>query len=115
MSKVIHADSSEFFRKMMRSFLSELGLESDSFERGADVINAINTGEASFVITGLTLADMGGEELIKRIIASSRSVPVIIVTSNDEAAQAKRLSALGVRAKILKSGNWKDELRNILG
>jgi DNA-binding NtrC family response regulator len=115
MSKVVHADNSEFFRKLMKSFLSELGLESESFDRGEDVINAVNTDEVSFVITGLALADMSGEELIKRIIASSRPVPVITVTSNDEMIQAKRLSALGVKANILKSGNWKGELRNILG
>jgi DNA-binding response OmpR family regulator len=99
----------------MRTFLTEQGLESESLERGEDVVNAVNTGEVSFVITGLALADMSGEELIKRIIASSHSVPIITVTSNDEEAQAKRLSALGVKANILKSGNWKDELRNILG
>ena len=114
MSRVIHADNSEFFRKLMRTFLSEMGLESESFERGEDVINAVNAGNVSFVITGLALTDMSGEELIKRIIASSHPVPVITVTSNDEASQAKRLSALGVKANILKSGNWKNDLRNIL-
>ncbi|MDR2052740.1 MAG: response regulator [Treponema sp.] len=115
MSKVIHVDNSEFFRKLMKTFLSELGLESESFERGEDAVNVVNGGEVSFVITGLALADMSGEELIKRIIASSRPVPVITVTSNDETAQAKRLGALGVKANILKSGNWKDQLRDILG
>jgi DNA-binding NarL/FixJ family response regulator len=115
MSRVIHADNSEFFRKLMRTFLTELGLESESLERGEDVVNAVNTGEVSFVITGLALADMSGEELIKRIIASSHPVPIITVTSNNEEAQVRRLSALGVKANILKSGNWKDDLRNILG
>jgi two-component system cell cycle response regulator len=115
MSRVIHVDNSEFFRKLMKTFLSEMGLESQSFERGEDTINAVNAGEVSFVITGLALADMSGEELVKRIIASSHPVPIIAVTSNDETAQAARLSALGVKANILKSGNWKEELRNILG
>jgi two-component system cell cycle response regulator len=115
MAKIIHVDNSEFFRKLMKTFLSELGLESESFDRGNDALNAVSTGEVSFVITGLALADMSGEELIKRIVASPRPVPVIAVTSNDESSQAKRLSALGVKANILKSGNWKDELRNILG
>jgi DNA-binding response OmpR family regulator len=115
MSRVIHADNSEFFRKLMRSFLTEIGLESENFERGEDVVNAVNMGDVSFVITGLALADMDGEELIKRIIASSHPVPVITVTSNDEDARTKRLAALGVKASIKKSGNWKDDLRNILG
>jgi DNA-binding NarL/FixJ family response regulator len=115
MGKVIHADNSEFFRKLMRTFLSEMGFESESMERGEDVIKAINAGEASMVITGLSLADMSGEELIKRIIATPHPVQIITVTSNTEEAQAKRLSALGVMANILKSGDWKGELQNILG
>jgi two-component system cell cycle response regulator len=114
MSRVIHVDNSEFFRKIMKRFLSELGFESDGFERGEEAALAAGAGDVSLVIAGLALADMSGEEFVKRITASPRPVPVIIVSSNDEELQAKRLSALGVRAMIKKSGNWKEELRAVI-
>jgi two-component system cell cycle response regulator len=114
MGYVIHVDNSDFFRKLMKTFLVEHGLECKSFSRGNDVVQAVNAGEASYVITGLELADMSGEELVKRLVAASCSVPIITLSSNEEEEQTKRLAALGVKATILKSGNWKEELDQLL-
>ena len=110
MSRIVHVDNSEFFRKLMKTFLSELGHESENFSRGEDAVNKVKAGKADWVITGLSLADMGGEEFIKRLAVSAQLVPVIVVTSSDEEAQHKRLDALGVKAVIQKSGDWKDTL-----
>jgi hypothetical protein len=41
-------------------------------------------------------------------------VPIITLSSNEEEELAKRLTALGVKAAILKTGTWKEELRRIL-
>ena len=115
MKHVIHVDNSEFFRKLMRSFLSEKGLECESFEKGEDAVNAVADGRASFVITGLELPDMSGEEFLKRLITLPKKTPIIAVTSNDEAVKQKRIEALGVKAIVLKSNDWKAELGKILG
>ena len=114
MKHIIHADNSDFFRKLMRSFLSEKGLECESFERGDEAVGAVADGRATFVITGLSLADMSGEEFLKRLMTLPQKTPVIVVTSSDEIAKHKRLEALGVKSIILKSGNWKAELEKIL-
>ena len=114
MRHIVHVDNSEFFRKLMKTYLSEVGLECESFERGEDAVNAVKGDRVSFIITGLELADMGGEELIKRLTVLPRKTPVLVVTSKEEAVQSKRLEALGVRATILKSGNWKEELGKLL-
>ena len=114
MKHVIHVDNSEFFRKMMRSFLSEKGLECESFEKGEDAVNAVADGRATFVITGLELPDMSGEEILKRLMTLPHKTPIIVLTSSDEAAKHKRLEALGVKAIIMKSDDWKAELGKIL-
>ena len=114
MKHVIHADNSEFFRKLMKTFMAEKGLELESFERGDEAINAVAEGKASFVITGLSLADMGGEEFLKRLMTLPQKTPVIVVTSSDEDVKHKRLEALGVKAIILKSDDWKKELSRVL-
>jgi len=114
MSSIIHVDNSEFFRKQMKTFLSEIGLDPQSFACGEDAINAVKTGKATTIITGLELSDMTGEEFIKRLAVIPGSVPVIVVTSNNKEVREKRLVALGAMAIIGKSGDWKGELGKIL-
>ena len=114
MKHIIHVDNSDFFRKLMKSFLSEKGLECEGFEKGEDAVNAVSNGQASFVITGLELPDMSGEELLKRLITLPNKTPVIVVTSNDVTSKENHYKSLGVRDIIMKSDDWKAELRKIL-
>ena len=114
MKHIIHVDNSEFFRKLMKTFLSEIGLDSENFERGEDAMKAVEAGKANCVITGLTLADMSGEEFVKRLTVSNQAVAVIVVTSSDDEKQDARLNALKVKAIIRKSGDWKEDLSKIL-
>ena len=109
--QVIHVDSSRFFRKVMQMFLSELGVHSENFERGEDVLNVIGTRKVSCVITGLELVDMSGEELIRQLIFSGHSMTIIAVTSSGNDERIKNLENLGVKATIQKGGDWKEKLR----
>ena len=114
MKHIIHIDNSEFFRKQVKTFLSEKGLESESFSRGEDVMKAVDAGNVNCVVTGLSLADMSGEELIKRLAVSPKTVVKIVVTSSSDETQYKRLEALGVKTIIQKSGDWKSDLGKII-
>ena len=108
---VVHVDNSGFFRKVMSFFLTELGLECISYDRGEDVLDAVEAHKVGCVITGLELMDMSGEELIKRLLFASYSMTIIAVTSSNDEVRAHRLSELGVKATIQKGGNWKEKLR----
>ena len=107
----IHVDNSGFFRKVMKVFLSELGVESEGFDRGEDVLNIVGTRKVSCVITGLELADMSGEELIRQLLFSGHSMTIIAVTGSAEDVRAQRLADMGVKATIQKGGDWKEKLR----
>ena len=108
---VIHADNSSFFRKVIKIFLSELGVDSEGFDHGEDVLDVIGTRKVSCVITGLELADMTGEELIKQLIYSGHSMTIIAVTGSQDEARIQHLEAMGVKATIQKGGDWKAKLR----
>ncbi|MDR0475246.1 MAG: response regulator [Treponema sp.] len=114
MVSVIHVDNSGFFRKMMKIFLSELGLYCESFERGEDVLDAVETRKVSCIITGLELIDMSGEELIRRLLFTAHPMTIIAVTASDDDERIERLADLGVRATIQKGGDWKEKLREYL-
>ena len=108
---VIHVDNSGFFRKVMGIFLSELGLESKGYDRGEDVLDAVESRKVSCVICGLELMDMRGEDLIRRLMFASYSMTIIAVTSSANEERNERLKELGVKAIIQKGGNWKEQLR----
>jgi len=108
---VIHVDNSAFFRKVMKSFLSELGVNSEDFNRGEEVLDAVGTHKVSCVITGLELPDMRGEELIRQLLFSGHSMTIIAVTASDNDERVRGLAELGVKATIQKGGNWKEKLR----
>ena len=108
---VIHADNSVFFRKVIKIFLSELGIDSDSYDSGNDVLDEVGSRKVNCVITGLELADMTGEELIRQLQFSGHLMTIIAVTSSVNEARVKNLEDMGVKATIQKGGNWKEKLR----
>jgi FixJ family two-component response regulator len=113
MSSVIHVDNSKFFRKMMKIFLTELGLESMDYEKGEDALDAVLSGRISCMITGLELQDMSGEELIRRVTISSPPMTIIAVTGSNDDERIYRLHGMGVKGVIQKGGNWKEKLREL--
>jgi len=108
---VIHVDNSVFFRKVMKVFLSELGVDSENYSLGEDVLDVVGVRKVSCVITGLELADMSGEELIKQLLFSGHSMTIIAVTGSENDERTQSLANLGVKATIQKGGNWKEKLR----
>jgi len=113
MRYIVHVDNSKFFRKLMKIFLAEIGLNCEGFDSGEDALNAVMSGDVSCVITGLELPDMNGEKLISRIVAVAPSaLTIIVVTSSaDDEARVKALESMGVKATIQKAGDWKEKLR----
>jgi len=111
MGHIVHVDNSRFFRKAMKFFLAELGLESVDFDRGEDALIAVMGGRVSCLITGLELPDMRGEELIRRLNIPSRQMTVIAVTASSDDERTRNLETLGVKATIQKGGDWKEKLR----
>ena len=95
----------------MQIFLAELGLECEGFNRGEDALDAVEARKVTCVITGLELADMSGEDLIRRLMFSSRSMTIIAVTGSDDERRISRLADLGVKATIQKGNDWKEKLR----
>lgn len=109
MRKIIHVDISEFFKKQVKTFLSEQGILSESFSRGADALNAIDN-ETALILTGMTLSDMDGEDFVKKVSGSPYNIPVIALTSDQEPNEEHLWQNLGIKAHILKSGTWMEKL-----
>ena len=109
--RVVHVDNSGFFRKVMKAFLTELGIDSVAYKRGEDALDAVQTDKISCVITGLELPDMSGEDFIRQLLFSGHPMTIIAVTASGDEERVLRLEDLGVKATIQKGGGWKEKLR----
>ena len=114
MSRIVHVDNSEFFRKMVKAYLKTLGHESEGFGLAEEAIAVVKNNGADCVIAGLELADMDSTEFIDRILDTQQGVPIIVITSKEDPVLHMRLEMLGVKAVIQKTGDWKNELGNQL-
>jgi FixJ family two-component response regulator len=99
----------------MKVFLTDLGFFCETFDRGEDVLDAVETRKVTCVITGLELIDMSGENLIKKLLFTGQPMTIIAVTSSgDDAVRTQHLAELGVKATIQKGSDWKEKLREYL-
>ena len=110
MKKIVHIDNSEFFRKLMRTFLQAEGFEVESFDSATEANLVIGAGAADMVIMGMTFSEMEGEEFIRKIVESFMG-PVIVVSSSLDKYKEENLLGLGIRAALNKSGSWKEGLK----
>jgi DNA-binding NtrC family response regulator len=110
MKKIIHADNSDFFRKLMKSFLEAEGFEVESFENAQEANMAIAGGLGDMIIIGLTFSDIEGEKFLKKTIESFAG-PVIVVSSSVDGKRAKKLIDIGAKAVINKADTWKEKLK----
>jgi CheY-like chemotaxis protein len=110
MKKIIHVDNSEFFRKLVSSFLQGEGFEVESFSSAQEASLSIIGGILDMVIMGLTFADANGEEFLNRILESFTG-PVIVISASVDENKNKELLAKGVTAAIHKSGPWQQSLK----
>ncbi len=112
--KIIHTDNSDFFRKMVKTFLSEEGYVTESTDSGIVTIEAVEANSVEAIILGMALKDMSVEELIKKVIVFPQKIPIIILTSNDNDSEKEKYLQIGLTAYISKSGNWQSELLEAL-
>jgi two-component system cell cycle response regulator len=110
MKKIVHLDNSDFFRKLVRTFLSEQGYLVESVSHGTEALEIINSGEVGMIITGFSFSDMNGSAFIKRVIGYPDTIPIIALTSDQSLETEHFLNELGVKARILKSGAWQEQL-----
>ena len=113
MKLIIHVDNSDFFRKIMRTFLIQEGFEVESYDSLNEAAIAIAGGTACMVITGLTFAGESDDSFVSEI-AQSYAGPLIIVSSSINKKKEGELRSNGVKAAFNKSDNWQEAIRPYL-
>ena len=107
MKRIAVVDDSGTARMFVRRCLEAIGFgEAEFFEadNGKPVIDEAKKNRFDLIVTDLTMPEMDGEALLKRIKASPKNTetPVLVITSAGNKAKEEELiknGALGVLAK----------------
>jgi len=104
---VVIADDSALARMFIRRCLEIAGLGDANFieaSDGSEAISSMKKVKADLLVTDLTMPNMNGIELMRKISMSPRlsGTPVLVVTSAGNAEQRKELLELGVTRIISK-------------
>jgi len=107
MKNIVIADDSALARMFIRRCLEIAGLGDANFYEASDGNEAIQKMKevtADLLVTDLTMPNMNGIELMRKVSASPRlsGMPVLVVTSAGNEEQRKELLELGVTRILSK-------------
>jgi CheY-like chemotaxis protein len=97
MSTILVVDDDAPTRFVLRLILEMAGHEVVEAQHGADALDLISPNLLpDVVVTDLTMPILGGEELIERLRSEpgTASIPIVVVSSDLEAARALQASGL---------------------
>lgn len=107
MKQIVIADDSALARMFIRRCMEIAGLGDANFieaSDGSEALEKLREIKADMLVTDLTMPNMNGIELVKRISASPRlsGLPILIVTSAGNEEQRKELYELGATRILSK-------------
>jgi len=103
--KILVVDDEPEVRQLMEHFLTERGYEVRIAENGRQALAALDTFMADVVLLDMHMPEMDGLETLKRLAARSPSLPVIMVTVNDDVETTTHLLQMGAADYVPKPFN----------
>lgn len=106
--RVLVVDDDPIYRETARMFLNMLGREVTLAENGQSGLRTLAEREFDILIVDMEMPDMTGLEVIRnvRAIPATANLPIIMVTSRDDAMAIDRAYELGASSFVVKPVNW---------
>jgi DNA-binding response OmpR family regulator len=102
--RVLVVDDERFFREAIREALAEAGIECETLDSGAAGLAAARDPQVGVVVLDMTLPDMSGIDVLRRLHSERPAQRVIVLSSHtdqDLVLEALRLDASDYLAKPL--------------
>jgi DNA-binding response OmpR family regulator len=103
--KILVVDDEPEVRQMMEHFLTERGYEVRIAENGRLGLLAVDAFAPDVVLLDMHMPEMDGLETLKHLAARAPSLPVIMITVNDDVETTARLLQMGAADYVPKPFN----------
>jgi CheY-like chemotaxis protein len=101
--RVLVVDDSPTIRDVVSEILADHGLEVKLAANGEEAIAMVEALSPDLVLTDLEMPVMDGFELLRRIRARWRQLPVVLLTTRGSAEDRRQATTLGADAYLVKS------------
>jgi len=96
-------DDDESFREAMTSLMRSLGFEVEAFSSAEAFLGSPRLGSTSCLIADVHMPTMTGIDLHRQLVASGRTIPVILITAYPDDNVRARALAAGVICYLSKT------------
>lgn len=103
---IILVDDDTDYLKVMSSWLQAVGYSVDTATSGKEALKKIEEKKPLAVFLDLRMPEMDGVEVLRRIRAKDRELPVIIVTGYGDKEKEDKLRELGTSGFFTKGENF---------
>lgn len=106
--KVLVVDDDPIYRETARMFLSMYGRAVTLAENGKRGLEALRAGRFDIMVCDFEMPDLNGLEVIAEVarMPECAGMPIIMVTSRDDAMAIDRAFELGASSFVVKPVNW---------
>jgi len=95
-------DDEPEMRKALRRLLTCRGFRVEEYERGEDLLAALNAQPLDCLLLDLHMPGIAGFDVLETFRSRQIPVPVIVITAHDEPGTADRVRVLGASAYLKK-------------
>ena len=103
--KILVVDDEPEVRQLMEHFLTERGYDVRIAENGRLAMVTLDTFTPDVVLLDMHMPEMDGLETLRRLVVRSPSLPVIMITVNEDIETTARLLQLGAADYVPKPFN----------
>ncbi|SDT84168.1 hybrid sensor histidine kinase/response regulator [Desulfobacula phenolica] len=101
---ILLVDDEPSVARLEKRMLERLGYQATAYIKSPDALKAFQSAPNDFnlVITDMTMPDMTGDQLSKKILSIKPDIPIIICTGFSERINEEKAKAIGVKGFLIK-------------
>lgn len=100
--KILVADDSKPVRLVLKTYLSQLGVEPTFAESGSEALTQLTSEEFDIAFMDVHMPEMNGTEVVSRIRKEGMTIPVFAITTGDDADMLTKCLNCGYNSFLLK-------------
>jgi FixJ family two-component response regulator len=95
-------DDEPEMRKALRRLLTSRGFRVEEYERGEDLLAAVDSHLPDCLLLDLHMPGINGFDVLEALRSRQIPLPVVVITGRDESDTAARVRAAGISAYLKK-------------